>query len=78
VGTEGQYIVGFSVHQNASDNVTFGAHLEQLRTNLKQLPKTWVADAGYGSEENYHILESEKVEAYLKYPGFDREKQKRA
>jgi hypothetical protein len=78
VGTEGQYIVGFSVHQNASDNVTLRAHLEQLRNNLEQLPKTWVADAGYGSEENYVLLESEKVEAYLKYPGFDREKQKRA
>jgi transposase len=74
VGTEGQYIVGFSVHQNAADNVTLRAHLEQLKKNLKRLPATWVADAGYGNEENYHLLESEKVEAYLKYPGFDREK----
>jgi len=78
VGTEGQYIVGFSVHQNAADNVTLRDHLEQLKKNLKRLPATWVADAGYGKEENYHLLESEKVEAYLKYPGFDREKQKRA
>jgi len=78
VGTEGQYIVGFSVHQNAADNVTLRAHLEQLKNNLKQLPRTWVADAGYGNEENYRLLESEKVEACLKYPGFDREKRKRA
>ena len=78
VGTEGQYIVGFSVHQNASDNVILRSHLEQLKNNLKRLPATWVADAGYGNEENYVFLESEGVEAYLKYPGFDREKQKRA
>jgi len=45
---------------------------------LKRLPATWVADAGYGNEENYVFLEKEEVEAYLKYPGFDREKQKRA
>jgi len=78
VGTEGQYIVGFSVHQNASDNVTLRGDLEQLRNNLKRLPKTWVADAGYGNEENFLLLEGEGVEAYLKYPGFDREKRKRA
>lgn len=78
VGTEGQYILGFSVHQNAADSVTLRAHLEQLKKNLKRLPATWVADAGYGNEENYRLLESEGVEAYLKYPGFDREKQKRA
>ena len=78
VGTEGQYILGFSVHQNAADNVTLRAHLEQLKKNLKRLPATWVADAGYGNEENYLLLEGEGVEAYLKYPGFDRERQKHA
>lgn len=52
--------------------------MEQLRSNLKRLPGTWVADAGYGNEENYRLLEEEEIEAYLKYPGFDREKQKRA
>lgn len=78
VGTEGQYILGFSVHQNAADNVTLRAHMEQLRKNLNRLPATWVADAGYGNEENYCLLEGEGVEAYLKYPGFDREKQKKA
>lgn len=78
VGTEGQYIVDFSVHQNAADNVTLRSHLEQLKNNLKRLLKTWVADAGYGNEENYRLLEDEKVEAFLKYPGFDREKRKRA
>jgi transposase len=78
VGTEGQYILGFSLHQNAADSVTLRAHLEQLKKNLKQLPPTWVADAGYGNEENYQLLEREGIAAYLKYPGFDREKQKRA
>lgn len=78
VGTEGQYIVGFSVHQNPADNVTLRAHLQQLKKNLKRLPATWVADAGYGNEENYLLLEGEGVEANLKYPGFDRERRKRA
>jgi hypothetical protein len=78
VGTEGQYIIGFSVHQNAADNVTLRTHMEQLRKILNRLPATWVADAGYGNEENYLLLEGEKVEAYLKYPGFDREKRKKA
>ena len=32
-----------------------------------------VADAGYGSEENYKYLESENIEAFVKYNYFHKE-----
>jgi transposase len=69
-GTEGQFIVGFSVHQRAGDTNCLIPHLEGVRKGLKRLPKRIVSDAGYGSEENYAYLEEHSVENYLKYNTF--------
>ena len=39
IGTEGQFIVGFSVHGRAGDTACLIPHLEDLRTHLGCLPK---------------------------------------
>lgn len=70
IGTENQFIVGFSIHQNASDSVCLPDHIEQVKANLGLIPDKLIADAGYGSEENYLRLEQEQIKAYVKYPGF--------
>lgn len=71
LGTEGQFIVGYSVHGRAGDTACLIPHLEQVRQNLGgRLPKNVVADAAYGSEENYAYLEQQKVGNYLKYNTF--------
>jgi transposase len=71
LGTEGQFIVGFSVHGRAGDTTCLIPHLEQVRTNLNgRLPKQIVADAAYGSEENYAYLEQHGAENFLKYNTF--------
>jgi transposase len=71
VGTEGQFIVGFSMHSRAGDTTCLIPHLEQVRANLGgRLPKKVVADAAYGSEENYAYLEQRGVENFLKYNTF--------
>lgn len=70
-GTEGQFIVGFSVHNRAGDPACLIPHLEQVRKNLGgKLPKKIVADAAYGSEENYAYLEQHRAENFLKYNTF--------
>jgi transposase len=69
-GTEGQFIVGISVHGRAGDTNCLIPHLEGVRKGLKRLPKKIVSDAGYGSEENYAYLEQHGVENYLKYNTF--------
>jgi transposase len=69
-GTEGQFVVGFSVHGRASDTVCFVPHLEKMRTHLRRLPEDVVTDAGYGSEENYAYLEQHHVKNYVKYNTF--------
>lgn len=32
-----------------------------------------MADAGYGSEDNYQMLDAKKIEAYVKYNYFHKE-----
>lgn len=70
IGTEGQFIVGASVHGQGSDTPCLIPHLEGVRLGLKRLPKKVMADAAYGSEENYAYLETHQVQNYLKYNTF--------
>ncbi len=73
MGTENQFIVGYSVHQNPGDAGLLIPHLEKVKTQLGGLPENIIADAGYGSEENYEYLENQGVTGYVKYNYFHRE-----
>lgn len=77
IGTENQFVVGCSLHQKATDTSCLKEHLEGLKQELGgRLPKNIVADAGYGSEENYEYLEQEGLGHYVKYNTYDRENSK--
>ena len=77
MGTENQFVVGFSVHQRAGDTSCFIPHLEGVKRQLGgRLPRQVVADAGYGSEENYAYLEDNHLENYVKYASFHRQHQR--
>lgn len=76
IGTENQFIVGYSLHQRPTDTRCLQPHLEKLKAELGQLPKTIVADAGYGGEENYAYLEKEELRAIVKYSTYHKEKSK--
>jgi len=77
IGSEKQFVVGFSIHQEAGDTTCLIPHLNQVKELLKRLPEKVSSDAGYGSEENYAYLEGQEVGNYLKYQSFDREQKKR-
>jgi transposase len=68
-----QYIVNYSLHQNPTDTTTLKKHLESFESLYKTYPKVLVADAGYGSEENYRLLDKHKIEAYVKHNYFDKD-----
>ena len=53
INTENQCILGYTIHQTNNDTTTLAPHMESLKENLGKMPETLVADAGYGSEENY-------------------------
>jgi len=78
MGTENQYVVGYSIHQNPGDTSCMKDHLEEVKKGLGgKLPTNIVADAGYGSEENYEYLEQEKLGNYVKYNTFHKEASKK-
>lgn len=76
VSTNNQFVVNYSLHPNATDTKTLIAHLKQHKNLFGQLPQVQVADAGYGSEQNYGYLQRQGIEAYIKPTDFDR-KQRR-
>lgn len=74
IGTEEQLIVNYSLHQKASETDKFIPHMKKLRQITKgKNPNRAIGDGTYGSEENYDFLKKEKIESYLKYPGFYQE-----
>lgn len=74
VGTEDQFVLGFSVHQRPGDPGCLIPHLEETRQQRgERQPKKVVADSAYGSEENYAYLEQTGIEAYVKYNTFYQE-----
>jgi transposase len=77
MGTEGQFVVGFSVHQRPGDPGCLVPHLKGLKEKLGRLPKNVIADSAYGSEENYAYLNQEQVGNYLKYNSFGKEQRPR-
>ena len=77
ISTENQYILGYTIHQTTNDTTTLQAHMECLKESLGKMPDTLVADAGYGSEENYEYLENNNVEAFVKYQYFHKEQSKK-
>jgi transposase len=76
IGTENQFIIGYSLHQRPTDTRCLIPHLEKVKSTLGKLPGTVIADAGYGGEENYTYLEQEQLEGIVKYSTYHREKTK--
>ncbi len=74
--TQDQFIVHYSLHQDTNDTKTLIPHCQQMKAELGGLPEAVVADAGYGSEQNYEYLEQENDEAFVKYSYFHLEQQK--
>jgi hypothetical protein len=76
IGTENQFVVGFSIHQKTNDMNVLIPHLDQVQKRLGRLPCTVVADAGYGSEENYAYLERTGIEGVVKYSLFNKQQKR--
>lgn len=77
ISTENQFILGYTLHQTTNDTTTLKTHLDAFKELYGKMPKVLVADAGYGSEENYEYLEKNKIEAFVKYNYFHKEQSKK-
>ena len=76
ISTENQYITHFSVHQKPNDTTTLASHLQGFNQKYDKQSKQVVADSGYGSEENYEMLEKQGIEAFVKFNYFHKEQKK--
>ena len=77
ISTENQFITNFGTYQRAGDTATLPSMLEEFEKSYGKQSKIVVADAGYGSEQNYEFMQEAAIEAYVKYNYFHKE-QKRA
>jgi transposase len=78
LATEGQYALAYGIYANPSDSRTLIPFLDEIEKHFFDLPKHIVADAGYGSEQNYdEILSNRKREALITYNMYLKEQKKK-
>ncbi len=73
ISTSNQYVVNYDIFNNPTDTLTLPRHLNAYEELYKTSPDVVVADSGYGSEENYEVLERKSIEAFVKYNYFHKE-----
>ena len=73
IGVSNEYIRYLDVFQNASDSPTFQPFLEGFYETYGYYPKYPVADAGYGSYDNYRYCLENNMELVQKYAMFAKE-----
>jgi len=76
IGTENQFFTHFDFFPNPTDFLTFIPFNAGFAERYNKMPKKEVADAGYGSEENYEFMQCNNIEAFVKYPLFHAEQKK--
>lgn len=62
--TNNQYILHYSIHHNPIDTKILKFQLAVFEQHYNRTLKELVADAGYGSQENYNLLKS-KIKPYV-------------
>ena len=68
-----EYIVAVDVQQYRSDMDCFIPLMEKYRKLYGYYPKYPIADAGYGSFNNYIYCQIHGMEKYMKFPMYDKE-----
>jgi transposase len=76
ISTSNQYVVNYSLHQTPGDTTTLIDHFNSFEKQYEVLPETILADAAYGSDENYSFTDAHNIEALIKYNIFDKERTK--
>ena len=78
IATEGQFALAYDVFPNPTDTRTFIPFLDHIEKHFFKLPNYIVADAGYGSEQNYKdVLENRKRTPLITYNTYRQEKKKK-
>ncbi len=77
ISAENQFITDFALFPNPTDTLTLIPFFSSFLNRYGHLPSVSVADAGYGSKENYRFMDEAGIEAYVKYNRFHLEQRPR-
>lgn len=73
LGVCDEYIAVFDVKQYASDMECFKPLIEKFNQTYEKYPEYPVADAGYGSFNNYLYCEEHGMKKYMKFTMYEKE-----
>ena len=76
IATRNQFITDFGLFHNPTDTLTLIPFLKSFCDRYGHFAGEVCADSGYGSRENYSFMESNDIEAYVKYNYFHKEQTK--
>ncbi|MCE7792990.1 IS1182 family transposase, partial [Salipaludibacillus sp. CUR1] len=77
IATEGQYTLAYDIFPNPTDTRTFIPFLNKIEQGFFSLPSYIVADAGYGSEQNYEdVFTNRSSTPLITYSMYRKEKKK--
>ena len=77
IAVSSEYIQYAGIYQDRADQKTFMKFIEEFKALYNRYPKTAVADAGYGSYDNYFYCVEHDIEAYIKYTMYSKEKERK-
>lgn len=73
ISTENQFITNYGIYQRPTDTGTLIDYLKSFKERYGITSTEIVADAGYGSEQNYEYMLGNKMVPYVKYNYFHKE-----
>lgn len=76
ISTENQFITHYGIYQRPTDSGTLIHYLESFRRCYGNQSTEIVADAGYGSEQNYQYMFEHDIVPYVKYNYFHKEQKR--
>lgn len=77
IGVSDEYILHLGVYPNPTDTKTFIPFLEGYYDRYQMYPRYPVADAGYGSYDNYLYCLDHGMKLFMKYGQFNKENEKK-
>ncbi len=77
ISTENQFITNYGIYQRPTDTGTLIDYLKSFNRRYGRQSKEIVADAGYGSEQNYKYMLENGMIPYVKYNYFHKEQKRK-
>ena len=78
IATENQFITNYGIYWRPTDWGTMIPFLDSFKERYGRQSDEVVADSGYGNEANYAYMESNGIDAYVKYNMFHAETKRKS